>query len=740
MWNDPSQPDTNRLNAMDDISWSYLAIQPDSAIYFANLMHDFAMETNNPKWIAAGLSNKGIGNYYLGNYAISINCYEKAYEIFTTIGNVKSSASMIRYMGTIYKGQGHYDKAMDYFDRSYELSLSVDDVLGIGICHQNMGDICFEKGDAEKAMDEYLVTLDIYTELDDQNGKAGILLRIAEIYEQRGDLVKAIDHHNQALTIYNAMGYKMGEAASYITVGNIYIQLDATEKAITFYEKAYEIFNDIGYKQGIAAALSNLAINQNDSLTTKKLARCLSIYKELGDIENTAKLLNNIGSRDWAQGNQILAMERYRESLDLFTSIDNKEGMASTMISIGHSYFNLKEYQPCISMVSNAYQIAQEVGVPTQIRESAYVLFKALKANNQPIKALAMHEIYLEMEDSINSMENQEAIIKLEYQHEYEKQQALAEAQHQEELALAVEREKIQQLKFYAAGGGLALVLVIAFLIFNRLRVTRRQKKVIEEQKSLVEEQKKDITDSIRYGENIQQALLPTIDDLKEVLPDGFVLFQPKDIVSGDFYWLQHHNDRVYLAVCDCTGHGVPGAFMSMIGSSLLDEAVVEKGITQPNEIFFEVRKGIINALKQTEDYSSQKDGMDAALIAWDKGAALQVASAYNPVLIIRNGELKEIKPDKQPVGFLTGKQKEFTHHEVALEKGDTVYMFSDGYHDQFGGHKGKKFKLAKFKKLLLSIQDNTMNEQRVILEDTMRKWKGETEQVDDILVMGIRF
>jgi serine phosphatase RsbU (regulator of sigma subunit) len=312
-------------------------------------------------------------------------------------------------------------------------------------------------------------------------------------------------------------------------------------------------------------------------------------------------------------------------------------------------------------------------------------------------------------------------------------------------MALSAEREKRQQLIAYGAGGGLVMVLLFAFFILNRLQVTRRQKiviegqkQIVEEQKELVEEQKKDLTDSIHYAENIQQSLLPTIDDLKEVLPDGFVLFQPKDIVSGDFYWLQHHKEKVYFAACDCTGHGVPGAFMSMIGSSLLDEAVVEKGITQPNEIFFDVRKGFIDALKQTGD--TQKDGMDATLIAWDKKNTLQAAAALNPVLLIRNGEIRELKPDRQPVGYLTGKQKPFTHHELKLERGDTVYIFSDGYSDQFGGPKDKKFMMKNFKKLLLSIQDKTMNEQKTILEATMAEWKGDAEQIDDILVMGVRF
>jgi serine phosphatase RsbU (regulator of sigma subunit) len=177
---------------------------------------------------------------------------------------------------------------------------------------------------------------------------------------------------------------------------------------------------------------------------------------------------------------------------------------------------------------------------------------------------------------------------------------------------------------------------------------------------------------------------------------------------------------------------------MSMIGSSLLDEAVVEKGITQPNEIFFEVRKGFINALKQTG--KTQKDGMDAVLIAWDKKYRLQLAAAYSPVLIIKAGEMKELKPDRQPVGFYTGEQKPFTHHELKLEKGDTVYIFSDGYPDQFGGPKDKKFMMKNFKKLLLSIQDKTMNEQKAILEETMAEWKGDAEQVDDILVIGVQF
>ncbi|HIA36531.1 MAG TPA: tetratricopeptide repeat protein, partial [Flavobacteriales bacterium] len=431
------------------------------------------------------------------------------------------------------------------------------------------------------------------------------------------------------------------------------------------------------------------------------------------------------------------AMDYYTRSLKINEELGDKSGIAASLINIGVIYQELGDYAKAVEKSTKALSIAQEIGNVFNIKDASNNLWETYKKLGKHSQALEMHELYIEMRDSMLSIENKEAIIQQEFKYKYEKEQVLEEAKHQEQMALSAEREKRQQLIAYSAGGGLVMVLLFAFFILNRLQITRRQKKVIEQQKELVEEQKKDITDSIHYAENIQKALLPSARELS-LIPDGFVLFQPKDIVSGDFYWMQHHNDRVYLAACDCTGHGVPGAFMSMIGSSLLDEAVVEKGITKPNEIFFEVRKGFINALKQTGD--TQKDGMDAVLIAWDKQSNLQLAAAYSPVLIIKAGEMKELKPDRQPVGFHTGEQKPFTHHELKLEKGDTIYIFSDGYPDQFGGPKDKKFMMKNFKKLLLTIQDKTMNEQKTILETTMAEWQGDTEQVDDILVMGVRF
>lgn len=262
----------------------------------------------------------------------------------------------------------------------------------------------------------------------------------------------------------------------------------------------------------------------------------------------------------------------------------------------------------------------------------------------------------------------------------------------------------------------------------------------------LIEQKAKDITDSIAYAQRIQQAMLPTDEFIQKKLPNSFVLLKPKDVVSGDFYWVADQNGKVYFAACDCTGHGVPGAFMSMIGASLLNEVVNDKGISQPSQIFYEVRKGFINALKQHQN-TDQKDGMDAVMCSWDKNGKLEVAAAYSPLYLIRKGELIEIKPDLQPVGYHQGDSEistcwvsRYTHHEIELEKGDTVYLFTDGYKDQFGGSRGKKFKAVRLKKFLLSIQEYSMEEQKQMLDDRIERWKGEDEQIDDILAMGVRF
>lgn len=304
------------------------------------------------------------------------------------------------------------------------------------------------------------------------------------------------------------------------------------------------------------------------------------------------------------------------------------------------------------------------------------------------------------------------------------------------------------------ANGGLLTFAVAIFtilLIQTRFSLTKKEliaRFALEEsnqqlsiQKELVEEKNKSITDSINYAKKIQEAILPHYEHLKSYLPDSFILYKPKDIISGDFYWLAKKEDGIIVAAADCTGHGVPGALMSMLGNTFLNEIVNEQGITQPSAILFELRERITNILKQKEDKSQSKDGMDIALYKIDlTNNTLVYSGAFNPLWLIRKEELKELKANKFPIGVHLGVRTSFEEHSINLEKGDCIYVFTDGYADQFGGPAGKKFKYKNMFQLLASMKENTMDQQKKILDNTIDEWKKNVEQVDDILVIGVRF
>jgi len=311
----------------------------------------------------------------------------------------------------------------------------------------------------------------------------------------------------------------------------------------------------------------------------------------------------------------------------------------------------------------------------------------------------------------------------------------------------------------------LLLVGVFAFFIFQRLRITKKQKLVIEEQKAVVEEQKaeveeahveleeknREVMDSINYAKRIQDALLATEEHQSKHLPEHFILFEPKDVVSGDFYWALEKQDHLYLTSADCTGHGVPGAFMSMLGIAFLNEINAHDKLLNPAEILDQLRDRIIKELGQ--DGGESKDGMDMSLIRLNlKTKELEWAGANNPLYHIKELDGKQtdkdvqnethyiqiISPDKQPIAQYLDK-KPFTNHSIKLNKGDGIVLFTDGFADQFGGSKGKKLMYKPFRRILLENMDKPMKTQKEVLTQVFKDWKGEVEQVDDVCVIGVR-
>lgn len=267
-----------------------------------------------------------------------------------------------------------------------------------------------------------------------------------------------------------------------------------------------------------------------------------------------------------------------------------------------------------------------------------------------------------------------------------------------------------------------------------------RQKEEIETKNGQLEILYKQVTDSILYAKRIQDAILPPDSYIKELVPDSFVLFKPKDIVSGDFYWFEKKNDLVYFATVDCTGHGVPGAFMSLVGHNALKDIIQNTNLVKPGDILNKMRELVVKALHADTDEKSAKDGMDMTLCAINfKTLELQYAAAYNALYVVRNGDLMEYPANKFPIGKFVGDHKDFDNQVVQLKKGDTIYCFSDGYADQFGGPKGKKFMVGNFRKLLNEVSKSEIKDQRVLLDKALTDWQGSHEQVDDILLMGVR-
>jgi serine phosphatase RsbU (regulator of sigma subunit) len=280
---------------------------------------------------------------------------------------------------------------------------------------------------------------------------------------------------------------------------------------------------------------------------------------------------------------------------------------------------------------------------------------------------------------------------------------------------------------------------VLETKVKERTEEVVRQKEEVERQSRKVVELYKNVTDSIRYAKRLQESILPPEKRIRELMPESFVLYRPKDIVSGDFYWIEKVNNKVMFAAVDCTGHGVPGAFMSLVGHNGLNQSIKEHGITRPSDVLRDLNRISYEMLHKDRD-QFVRDGMDMALCALDRERmVLEYAGANCPLYLVRDDEVVQYQPDKRPIGGFEPGDLGFTDHRIQLRKGDVVYIFSDGYADQFGGPKGKKFLYRRFRELLVEIHSQPMDRQKNLLLEALNQWRGAQEQVDDVLVIGMR-
>jgi serine phosphatase RsbU (regulator of sigma subunit)/Flp pilus assembly protein TadD len=575
-----------------------------------------------------------------------------------------------------------------------------------------------------------------------------------------GDVSSALELYHQSLNINQGLGNKVGMSITFNDLGTIYFNQGDVNKALEYFEKSLKIQRAVGDKLGEANSLNNIGLTYKSFGDIRKALnyynKSLVLQKEIGNKASEAVTLSNIGSTYIVLNDNSKALLYLTKAIALQEEIKDQSGISATLNILARLMLKQNNYDLAAKYANQGLKISLELGYPDNISENALILKKIYKQQKNIVKELEMYELFVLMKDSIANEKNRRSSIRSQFRYEYEKKATADSIKVAEEKKITDAQLKQEKTQRFALYSGLALVALFAAFMFNRFKVTQRQKNIISHQKEEVELQRheanfqkelvqvkqKEIIDSINYARRLQNAILPPKDFINTYLPDNFVYYKPKDIVAGDFYWMHIGDDKkMFLAAADSTGHGVPGAMVSIVCSNALDKAVKEFGLTDTGKILDKTRKLVLETFsKSGEDI---KDGMDISLLCIDK-QQLKVtwSGANNHLVIIKwdNGTplLTEIKGDKQPIGN-SDQQKPFTTHSVPFENGQLCYLMTDGYADQFGGPKGKKFKSKHLKEVLLENSNLELSQQKEILNQYFQDWKGNLDQVDDVTIIGIK-
>jgi serine phosphatase RsbU (regulator of sigma subunit) len=591
-------------------------------------------------------------------------------------------------------------------------------------------------------MDQALV---IATHLNSPKRIAKAHNRIADVYLQELNPQLASNHCFIALDLFEKLNDSAAVADCLYNIGKIYSLNKKDEEALRYFNKSLAIETELNKKEQMCWNYNEIGIIARRQKRFKDAVLCyrntLKMQEELGDTRNTAAIYGNLSIVYYEMNNLNMSIEAMMKAIKFAEAVDNKLQLAQIYTNLGGLYIETKKYDKANTALQKALTYATEIDYKN-IKQMVYANIANLNEHQADFaKAYEYTLLASALNDSINKESNvrnaNELIAKFESDQKELKIENLEKGKALSEENLRHERN----FKIYLSLFGLLIVASIALLI-RSFKQTKKNNLALSIAYKQIEEKNKEIKDSINYSKHIQEASLPSKELKYELFHDIFILFQPKDIVSGDFYWDTEKNGKRIIACCDCTGHGVPGALMSMIGSNILNQLVNENGITAADEILNELHKEIRKALKQDEQTNGSKDGMDIALIVFNSATEIEYAGAQRPLWIVGNSELSltEIKADKFPIGgYQSEAERKFTKHVFNLFTGDCVYIASDGYADQFGGVAGKKFMTKRMKELLINNCKKPMSEQEVLLMNSIKKWMGNYEQVDDMLVIGIR-
>lgn len=596
---------------------------------------------------------------------------------------------------------------------------------------------CWKTGDYPKGLKLGKQGLSYVKKHPYPKGEAALLHNIGIIYDYTGDYGASLRYYFKSLTLFEQLKDDDGIASVYSDIGLIYSNQSDYKRALSYHKKALKLREKIGNRGGISASHNNIGIvymNQKkyDDALTHYFASA-KIDSTLNDRQGIADTYNNIAVIYMQQNNLPLAETYFLLSAKMREELGDSNGVATSYNNLGTVYYRMEKDELAIEWLLKALENGKKIGATDNVRYSHELLTDVYSALGDHQSALKHHREFVRYNDILRNSDLTRAQTQAEMQYEFDKKTA-RDKQEQEK------RDLFRRTILIAVAAFALLTLIFSFFLYKRWKIARDQKNIIQEKNRIVESKNREILDSISYAKRIQSAILPPEKLVKEFLANSFILYKPKDIVAGDFYWMEQQGDRIIFAAADCTGHGVPGALVSVVCHNALNRSVREFGLSEPGKILDKTREIIIGEFAKSEE--DVNDGMDISLCSLNTTSGeLKWSGANNPLWLVRNGqnEVSELKATKQPIGRYSNYEA-FETHTLQLEKGDQLYLFTDGFADQFGGVDHKKFKAKQMKTLILTNKDQSMEQQRQQFERAFETWKGDLEQVDDVCLIGLRF
>jgi tetratricopeptide (TPR) repeat protein len=779
------EAETLRFHYMYEYIRTLARQKPDTIPALVQALRSWAQKSPYPVGEGVAALGEAVKWRSQGQYDSALSRAQTALRIFQEKKRLDYEGKTHHLIGLIHYAQGRYAEALEAFQKALAIRERIGDQQGIASSYNNIGAIHHAQGRYAEALEAYQKALSIRERIGDQQGIADCYNNVGNIHYDQGQYAEALEAYQKALSIRERIGDQQGIASSYNNIGAIHKTQGRYAEALEAYQKALAIFERIGDQKGIANSYGNIGLIHDDqgryAEALEAHQKALTIRERIGDQQGIASCYNNIGIIHKAQGRYAEALEAYQKALIIRERIGDQQGIASCYNNIGLIHADQGRYAEALEAFQKALAIAQSL----QLRDLLDNIYLNLAQTDSALAASGLthlwksaylhHRLYAAYKDSVRNEESIRKQAQLESQYEYDKKIALLKAQQEKERALATaqlrQRETQRNLSLLALG--IALIGLVTFaILYRKIRQQRdliqkqsdeiQQKnlaleqynaelkstnqaleesnRIIQQQAKTLSEKNEEILDSIRYAERIQRAILPSAEKWQRLLPESFLLYKPRDIVAGDFYWLEETEQYIFLGVADATGHGVPGAFVSIVCANALHKAVLEEGLESPAEILWRVREVVVSQLTQAGE--KVKDGMDIALIRFAKGDRSRAvfAGANRPLWIVNAEGLLEVAGTRQPIGYVE-EPKPF--EEVELMLGSRVpamvYAFTDGIVDQMGGPKGRKLLPKGLREWLSGLWNQPVAEQAERLEALFETWRGEHHQMDDVTIVGVR-